>query len=107
MNLSINWNLFKMTMLLFVFLSKITIVLILQLHSYKKVNTKSIFSIFIGIFLHSAQCIHLKNNLIYIARFKYSKDTQEKAENTFSTFLKKFKSRQLTNEKLSLSTKGT
>ena len=59
------------------------------------------------IFLHSAQFIHLKNNLIYIARFKYSKDTQEKAENTFSTFLKKSKSRQLTDEKLPHSTKGT
>ena len=67
-------------MMLSVFSPKIKILLILQLHFYKKVNTERIFSIFIGTYSNSAQYIYLRNiHLIYVARSKYSKYTQEKA----------------------------
>ena len=61
-----------------------------------------------GISSHSAQYIYFKkSNLNYIAQSKYSKKTQEKAQNAFNTFFKKFKNRQFTDEKLPFSIKGT
>ena len=57
---------------------------------------------------HSAQYIYFKkSNLNYIAQSKYSEKTQEKAQNAFNTFFKKFKNRQFTDEKLLFSTRGT